>query len=169
MQKAWRERNPQARIRAAYQAIEMNQEWVLLSPVFTEKICIYKHHIVVCCNGNTQRKSLWLSLLQLRAHTNEYFSFIMPLSYSFFMRNIISACRCAAAYVLLAEEEATTITEAERLFKKALTIGKNGFEFTSSAPNDWTMRHNSCHSSWRTTTPNVLTQSMLPFCTGWKL
>lgn len=31
---------------------------------------------------------------------------------------------CAAAYVLLAEEEATTITEAERLFKKALTIGK---------------------------------------------
>lgn len=34
---------------------------------------------------------------------------------------------CAAAYVLLAEEEATTITEAERLFKKALTIGKNVF------------------------------------------
>lgn len=32
---------------------------------------------------------------------------------------------CAAAYVLLAEEEATTITEAERLFKKALTIGKS--------------------------------------------
>lgn len=30
MQKAWRERNPQARIRAAYQAIEMNHEWVLL-------------------------------------------------------------------------------------------------------------------------------------------
>uniref|UniRef100_A0A665VWM2 Suppression of tumorigenicity 7 like n=1 Tax=Echeneis naucrates TaxID=173247 RepID=A0A665VWM2_ECHNA len=58
MQKAWRERNPQARIRAAYQAIEMNHE-------------------------------------------------------------------CAAAYVLLAEEEATTITEAERLFKKALTIGKH--------------------------------------------
>uniref|UniRef100_H3BXT0 Suppression of tumorigenicity 7 like n=1 Tax=Tetraodon nigroviridis TaxID=99883 RepID=H3BXT0_TETNG len=56
MQKAWRERNPQARIRAAYQALEMNQE-------------------------------------------------------------------CAAAYVLLAEEEATTITEAERLFRKALTIG----------------------------------------------
>ncbi|KAK1900956.1 Suppressor of tumorigenicity 7 protein-like [Dissostichus eleginoides] len=55
MQKAWRERNPQARIRAAYQAIEMNLE-------------------------------------------------------------------CAAAYVLLAEEEATTITEAERLFKKALII-----------------------------------------------
>uniref|UniRef100_A0A8C6PU68 Suppression of tumorigenicity 7 like n=1 Tax=Nothobranchius furzeri TaxID=105023 RepID=A0A8C6PU68_NOTFU len=58
MQKAWRERNPQARIRAAYQAIEMNHE-------------------------------------------------------------------CAAAYVLLAEEEATTITEAERLFKKALGFGKD--------------------------------------------
>uniref|UniRef100_A0A669BK13 Suppression of tumorigenicity 7 like n=1 Tax=Oreochromis niloticus TaxID=8128 RepID=A0A669BK13_ORENI len=55
MQKAWRERNPQARIRAAYQAIEINHQ-------------------------------------------------------------------CAAAYVLLAEEEATTITEAERLFKKALII-----------------------------------------------
>ncbi|XP_028853879.1 suppressor of tumorigenicity 7 protein-like isoform X1 [Denticeps clupeoides] len=52
MQKAWRERNPQARIRAAHQAIELNHE-------------------------------------------------------------------CAAAYVLLAEEEATTIAEAERLFKKA--------------------------------------------------
>lgn len=33
-------------------------------------------------------------------------------------------CRCAAAYVLLAEEEATTITEAERLFRKALSIGE---------------------------------------------
>ncbi|XP_072540777.1 suppressor of tumorigenicity 7 protein-like isoform X2 [Salminus brasiliensis] len=53
MQKAWRERNPQTRIRAAYQAIELNHE-------------------------------------------------------------------CAAAYVLLAEEEATTIIEAERLFKQAL-------------------------------------------------
>ncbi|XP_016312746.1 suppressor of tumorigenicity 7 protein-like isoform X1 [Sinocyclocheilus anshuiensis] len=59
MQKAWRERNPQARIQAAYQAIEMNRE-------------------------------------------------------------------CAAAYVLLAEEEATTITEAERLFKQALkSAGKD--------------------------------------------
>lgn len=35
----------------------------------------------------------------------------------------LCVCRCAAAYVLLAEEEATTITEAERLFRKALTIG----------------------------------------------
>ncbi|CAL8339294.1 unnamed protein product [Lota lota] len=63
MQKAWRERNPQARIRAAYQAIEMNHE-------------------------------------------------------------------CAAAYVLLAEEEATTITEAERLFKQALKSGRNHHFFT---------------------------------------
>ncbi|XP_061113193.1 suppressor of tumorigenicity 7 protein-like [Conger conger] len=59
MQKAWRERNPQARIKAAYQAIELNNE-------------------------------------------------------------------CATAYVLLAEEEATTITEAERLFKQALrSAGKD--------------------------------------------
>jgi len=36
-------------------------------------------------------------------------------------------CRCAAAYVLLAEEEATTITEAERLFKQAL---KSGMRFS---------------------------------------
>uniref|UniRef100_A0A3B4G615 Suppression of tumorigenicity 7 like n=3 Tax=Haplochromini TaxID=319058 RepID=A0A3B4G615_9CICH len=66
MQKAWRERNPQARIRAAYQAIEINHQ-------------------------------------------------------------------CAAAYVLLAEEEATTITEAERLFKKALSIGKDGHSSTKKA------------------------------------
>lgn len=42
-----------------------------------------------------------------------------------FVFYILCVCRCAAAYVLLAEEEATTITEAERLFKKALSIGKN--------------------------------------------
>uniref|UniRef100_A0A3B3Q998 Suppression of tumorigenicity 7 like n=1 Tax=Paramormyrops kingsleyae TaxID=1676925 RepID=A0A3B3Q998_9TELE len=59
MQKAWRERNPQARIKAAYQAIELNKE-------------------------------------------------------------------CASAYVLLAEEEATTITEAERLLKQALRSGEEG-------------------------------------------
>ncbi|XP_005987754.1 suppressor of tumorigenicity 7 protein homolog [Latimeria chalumnae] len=57
MQKAWRERNPQARIKAAYQAIELNNE-------------------------------------------------------------------CAIAYVLLAEEEATTIVEAEKLFKQALKAGE---------------------------------------------
>ncbi|XP_060087210.1 suppressor of tumorigenicity 7 protein-like [Heteronotia binoei] len=58
MQKAWRERNPQARIKAAYQALELNNE-------------------------------------------------------------------CATAYVLLAEEEATTIVDAEKYFKQALKAGEN--------------------------------------------
>ncbi|XP_048354979.1 suppressor of tumorigenicity 7 protein-like isoform X2 [Sphaerodactylus townsendi] len=58
MQKAWRERNPQARIKAAYQALELNNE-------------------------------------------------------------------CATAYVLLAEEEATTIVDAEKYFKQALRAGEN--------------------------------------------
>ncbi|PNI27364.1 ST7L isoform 11 [Pan troglodytes] len=57
MQKAWRERNPPARIKAAYQALELNND-------------------------------------------------------------------CATAYVLLAEEEATTIVDAERLFKQALKAGE---------------------------------------------
>uniref|UniRef100_A0A8C4GRP1 Suppression of tumorigenicity 7 like n=1 Tax=Dicentrarchus labrax TaxID=13489 RepID=A0A8C4GRP1_DICLA len=78
MQKAWRERNPQARIRAAYQG-KYNEDRLV-------KICPSVSYICVC--------------------------------------------RCAAAYVLLAEEEATTITEAERLFKKALSIGKNILEYT---------------------------------------
>ncbi|XP_045147791.1 suppressor of tumorigenicity 7 protein-like isoform X3 [Echinops telfairi] len=56
MQKAWRERDPPARIKAAYQALELNND-------------------------------------------------------------------CATAYVLLAEEEATTIVDAERLFKQALKAG----------------------------------------------
>ncbi|XP_077191030.1 suppressor of tumorigenicity 7 protein-like [Paroedura picta] len=58
MQKAWRERNPQSRIKAAYQALELNNE-------------------------------------------------------------------CATAYVLLAEEEATTIVDAEKYFKQALRAGEN--------------------------------------------
>ncbi|KAF6076013.1 suppression of tumorigenicity 7 like [Phyllostomus discolor] len=57
MQKAWRERNPPARIKAAYQALELNND-------------------------------------------------------------------CATAYVLLAEEEATTIVDAERLFRQALKAGE---------------------------------------------
>ncbi|XP_042319185.1 suppressor of tumorigenicity 7 protein-like isoform X2 [Sceloporus undulatus] len=57
MQKAWRERNPQARIKAAYQALELNNE-------------------------------------------------------------------CAMAYVLLAEEEAITIIDAEKYFKQALRAGE---------------------------------------------
>uniref|UniRef100_A0A8C2IL48 Suppressor of tumorigenicity 7 protein homolog n=1 Tax=Cyprinus carpio TaxID=7962 RepID=A0A8C2IL48_CYPCA len=57
MQKAWRERNPQARITAAHEALDLED--------------------------------------------------------------------CATAYILLAEEEATTIVEAEKLFKQALKIGEN--------------------------------------------
>uniref|UniRef100_A0A6J0SR56 Suppressor of tumorigenicity 7 protein-like n=1 Tax=Pogona vitticeps TaxID=103695 RepID=A0A6J0SR56_9SAUR len=57
MQKTWRERNPQARIKAAYQALELNND-------------------------------------------------------------------CATAYVLLAEEEATTIVDAEKYFKQALRAGE---------------------------------------------
>ncbi|MBN3319216.1 ST7 protein, partial [Atractosteus spatula] len=56
MQKAWRERNPQARISAAHEALELDD--------------------------------------------------------------------CATAYILLAEEEATTIVEAEKLFKQALKAGE---------------------------------------------
>lgn len=33
--------------------------------------------------------------------------------------------RCATAYVLLAEEEATTIVDAEKYFKQALKAGEN--------------------------------------------
>ncbi|XP_060628685.2 suppressor of tumorigenicity 7 protein-like isoform X1 [Anolis sagrei] len=57
MQKAWRERNPQARIKAAHQALEINND-------------------------------------------------------------------CAMAYVLLAEEEAVTIVDAEKYFKQALRAGE---------------------------------------------
>uniref|UniRef100_A0A672SHV4 Suppression of tumorigenicity 7 n=1 Tax=Sinocyclocheilus grahami TaxID=75366 RepID=A0A672SHV4_SINGR len=57
MQKAWRERNPQARITAAHEALDLED--------------------------------------------------------------------CATAYILLAEEEATTIVEAEKLFKQALKIGES--------------------------------------------
>ncbi|XP_019402365.1 PREDICTED: suppressor of tumorigenicity 7 protein-like isoform X1 [Crocodylus porosus] len=58
MQKAWRERNPQARIKAAHQALELSND-------------------------------------------------------------------CATAYVLLAEEEATTIVDAEKYFKQALKAGES--------------------------------------------
>ncbi|XP_025932990.1 suppressor of tumorigenicity 7 protein-like isoform X4 [Apteryx rowi] len=68
MQKAWRERNPQARIKAAYQALELNND-------------------------------------------------------------------CATAYVLLAEEEATTIVDAEKYFKQALKAGETIYR-----------RSQNCHS-----------------------
>lgn len=38
---------------------------------------------------------------------------------------LVSSCSCATAYILLAEEEATTIMEAERLFKQALKAGES--------------------------------------------
>lgn len=37
---------------------------------------------------------------------------------------ILMSQNCATAYVLLAEEEATTIVDAERLFKQALKAGE---------------------------------------------
>lgn len=40
----------------------------------------------------------------------------------FFVGDLID--RCATAYILLAEEEATTIVEAEKLFKQALKAGE---------------------------------------------
>lgn len=38
---------------------------------------------------------------------------------------LLFSCSCATAYILLAEEEATTIMEAERLFKQALKAGES--------------------------------------------
>ncbi|XP_041072376.1 suppressor of tumorigenicity 7 protein isoform X10 [Carcharodon carcharias] len=82
MQKAWRERNPQARISAAHEALELNE--------------IFYH---------------WRPLLQ-------------PLQAKRRTQNGINFTMCATAYILLAEEEATTIVEAERLFKQALKAGE---------------------------------------------
>ncbi|XP_019634158.1 PREDICTED: suppressor of tumorigenicity 7 protein homolog isoform X4 [Branchiostoma belcheri] len=65
MQRAWRERNPQARIKAAHEALEKDPE-------------------------------------------------------------------CATAYILLAEEEATTILETERLFKQALKVGEANYKKSQS-------------------------------------
>ncbi|XP_069759980.1 suppressor of tumorigenicity 7 protein homolog isoform X2 [Narcine bancroftii] len=80
MQKAWRERNPQARISAAHEALELNE-------VFWRPL---------------------LQPLQAKRRTQSGIKFTM----------------CATAYILLAEEEATTIVEAERLFKQALKAGE---------------------------------------------
>ncbi|XP_048463860.1 suppressor of tumorigenicity 7 protein homolog [Rhincodon typus] len=82
MQKAWRERNPQARISAAHEALELNE--------------VFYH---------------WRPLLQ-------------PLQAKRRTQNGINFTICATAYILLAEEEATTIVEAERLFKQALKAGE---------------------------------------------
>ncbi|MBN3302836.1 ST7 protein, partial [Amia calva] len=67
MQKAWRERNPQARISAAHEALELDD--------------------------------------------------------------------CATAYILLAEEEATTIVEAEKLFKQALKVGEGCYRRSQQLQN----------------------------------
>uniref|UniRef100_A0A673N0E4 Suppressor of tumorigenicity 7 protein homolog n=1 Tax=Sinocyclocheilus rhinocerous TaxID=307959 RepID=A0A673N0E4_9TELE len=72
MQKAWRERNPQARITAAHEALDLED----------------------------------LARLIYTYYSIRYFL-------------------CATAYILLAEEEATTIVEAEKLFKQALKIGES--------------------------------------------
>ncbi|XP_043565509.1 suppressor of tumorigenicity 7 protein homolog isoform X3 [Chiloscyllium plagiosum] len=82
MQKAWRERNPQARISAAHEALELNE--------------VFYH---------------WRPLLE-------------PLQAKRRTQNGINFTMCATAYILLAEEEATTIVEAERLFKQALKAGE---------------------------------------------
>uniref|UniRef100_A0A8C5A1C1 Suppression of tumorigenicity 7 n=1 Tax=Gadus morhua TaxID=8049 RepID=A0A8C5A1C1_GADMO len=79
MQKAWRERNPQARISAAHEALELEDSTVSLShPVLSLSSTVSLSHPV-----------------------------------------------CATAFILLAEEESTTIMEAERLFKQALKAGES--------------------------------------------
>ncbi|PNJ47135.1 ST7 isoform 2, partial [Pongo abelii] len=78
MQKAWRERNPQARISAAHEALEINE---------------------------------------IRSRVE------VPLIASSTIWEIKLLPKCATAYILLAEEEATTIAEAEKLFKQALKAG----------------------------------------------
>lgn len=49
---------------------------------------------------------------------------IVFTSHTFLMVFPLIFCRCATAYILLAEEEATTIVEAEKLFKQALKAGE---------------------------------------------
>uniref|UniRef100_H3DQF6 Suppression of tumorigenicity 7 n=1 Tax=Tetraodon nigroviridis TaxID=99883 RepID=H3DQF6_TETNG len=82
MQKAWRERNPQARISAAHEALELED--------------------------------------------------------------------CATAYILLAEEEATTIMEAERLFKQALKAGESCYRRSQQ------LQHHSTQYEAHTVNTNVL-------------
>lgn len=52
---------------------------------------------------------------------------------------IICMDRCATAYILLAEEEATTIAEAEKLFKQALKA-----EMAVTASSQQLQHHGSC-------------------------
>ncbi|MCJ8729461.1 hypothetical protein PDJAM_G00106620 [Pangasius djambal] len=179
MQKAWRERNPQARIRAAYQAIELNHEcaaaYVLLAEeeattiieaerLFkqalkfagkdTNLLVYIKRRLAMCARKLGRIKeavkmmrdlikeypllgmlniheNLLEALLELQAYADvqavlaKYDDISLPKSATICYTSALLKARavsdkCAAAYVLLAEEEATTIIEAERLFKQAL-------------------------------------------------
>uniref|UniRef100_H2ZNX4 Protein ST7 homolog n=1 Tax=Ciona savignyi TaxID=51511 RepID=H2ZNX4_CIOSA len=84
MQKAWRERNPQARIKAAHQALDIDSD-------------------------------------------------------------------CATGYILLAEEEAITILEAERLFRRALKCGESLYRKSQLLQN-----HSSMHEAEHRRDTNVL-------------
>ncbi|XP_053562623.1 suppressor of tumorigenicity 7 protein homolog isoform X2 [Bombina bombina] len=94
MQKAWRERSPQARIKAAYHALE--------------------------------------------AHSD-----------------------CATAYILLAEEEATTISDAERLLQQALKAGESAYK-KSQQQQHMTVQHEAQHR--RDTNVMVYTKRRLAMC-----
>uniref|UniRef100_A0A8D0CII0 Suppression of tumorigenicity 7 n=1 Tax=Scleropages formosus TaxID=113540 RepID=A0A8D0CII0_SCLFO len=83
MQKAWRERNPQARISAAHEALDLED--------------------------------------------------------------------CATAYILLAEEEATTIVEAEKLFKQALKAGESCYRRSQQV-----QHHGAQHEAQHRRDTNVL-------------
>uniref|UniRef100_A0A3B3ZCM1 Suppression of tumorigenicity 7 n=1 Tax=Periophthalmus magnuspinnatus TaxID=409849 RepID=A0A3B3ZCM1_9GOBI len=86
MQKAWRERNPQARISAAHEALELEDFFGYMKK-----------------EAGTASSNI----------TRIFSCFLCVFHFS-----------CATAYILLAEEEATTIMEAERLFKQALKAGE---------------------------------------------
>ncbi|XP_048068742.1 suppressor of tumorigenicity 7 protein isoform X2 [Ursus arctos] len=92
MQKAWRERNPQARISAAHEALEINDPKIML------------------LDREARKK-------KIRSRVE------VPLIASSTIWEIKLLPKCATAYILLAEEEATTIAEAEKLFKQALKAG----------------------------------------------
>ncbi|XP_063306853.1 suppressor of tumorigenicity 7 protein-like [Pelobates fuscus] len=94
MQKAWRERSPQERVKAAYQALEEYND-------------------------------------------------------------------CATAYILLAEEEATTISEAERLFQQALRAGESAYK-RSQQQQHMSIQHEAQHR--RDTNVLVYTKRRLAMC-----
>ncbi|MGH0155310.1 UNVERIFIED_CONTAM: hypothetical protein FKN15_031069, partial [Acipenser sinensis] len=133
MQKAWRERNPQARISAAHEALELNDcatACILLAEeeatTIVEAEKLFKQALKA--GEGCYRRSQ-----QLQHHGAQYEAqHIMQKAWR--ERNPqarISAAHealelndCATACILLAEEEATTIVEAEKLFKQALKAGE---------------------------------------------